>query len=75
MEVPIDRGHVELSFDLCLKKFESEIMAWWQIENQHFCIVTALTKFFSKVTKMFYDESKEYSMLILKIYNTTRFDF
>ena len=28
MEVPIDRGHVDLLFDACLKKFELEIIAW-----------------------------------------------
>ena len=36
MKVSMDRGHVELSYDTGLKKFELEIMAWWQVEIQYF---------------------------------------
>ena len=55
-----ERGHVKLSFDSCLKKFELEIMAWWQIEILNFPIETTMSQNFSMEIKIFHDKSKEH---------------
>ena len=72
MKVLIERRHVELSFDTSFMKIQLEIKVQWPIEFQNFCIVITMLKIFSTGTGMFYDKSKEYSMLIPKIYNIPR---
>ena len=72
MEVWVERGHVEFSFDTSFKKIELIIKVWWQVKFQYFLIEIIMSKIFLVGIRMLWDKLKEHSMLIPNIYHIAR---